>query len=289
MGGSGSRWVAVDDRGAEVARGTAPGASGLVHDPAVRATFEAALAAIRAALPDSVSSAQLGITGAGFVPQPGIAAAIGTVLGLGDDRFGYENDMLLAWRAVFGDGAGHLVSAGTGSVGVSVDRAGAATVVGGRGTLIDDAGSAAWIALRALDALYRRIDAHGEPAGAEGLAAALFGAMGGDDRETMRRVVYGEGRGRIGLLAVPVADAARLGDTVALGIMVQAGKELARLARVLLGRCGPAPVAFIGGALRLHPAIRAEIEASLAGLTPQFPQIDAAAHAALMAWRRWGP
>lgn len=288
MGGSGTRWVALDGRGAELARGTAPGASGLVDDPAVRAGFEAALAAVRGALPGPAGSAVLGITGAGVPADPRLAEMAAAILGPAPERVACVSDAVLAWQAVFDGGPGHLVSAGTGAVGVSLDAAGRATVIGGWGILIDDAGSAAWIALRALAAVCRRIDERGAPERAERLAATLFAAMGGDDREAVRRVVYGAARGQIGLLAVPVAAAARKGDAEALDILEQAGRELARLGRVLLDRCGRAPVAFIGGALALHPAIRGEVEAGLPGEALLFPSVDAAAHAARMAHRRWG-
>lgn len=283
MGGSATRWVCCNANGETLAEGVTAGATGLLFSDAARARFVAALAPIRAALPGPVAHAVLGLTGAGLDPDPGVSALSAQALGLAPSQLTCCNDMVLAWHAAFARAPGHLVSAGTGSVGLSIDGAGAVTLVGGRGTLIDDAGSGAWIALRALDALYRRIDEHGTPSGAEVLAQHLFAAMGGADWDTTRRHVYGAERGALGLLAAPVAAAAHQGDGVALALMVQAGHELARLARVLGTRCGPAPVAVIGGVLALHPLVRETMIAALPGIPLHFPTLNAAACAARLA------
>ena len=284
IGGTAARWVVRNQR-AEVARGSAGGATGLLFDTATTAAFADVLADIRAALPGPVAFAHLGITGAGFDADPRVQAQVAVGLGLPAGRFTWSSDIMLAWNAAFAGERGHLVSAGTGSVGIAFDAAGEAIVVGGRGMLVDDGGSAGWIALRALDRVGRLMDDHGSPVGATMLAAELAQAMGGDGHEDLRRAVYGSKRGAIGRLALPVARAARAGDPLALTILAEAGDELARLARALLKRAGPAPVAFVGGVFDLHPAIRARIEQRLPEATVAFPRIDAAAHAALMALR----
>lgn len=275
MGGSATRWVALDPSGAVIARGEGPGATGLnALDPATRPLLLAALAPIRGAVPGLVR-AYVGMTGAGFAGDPALAAVVAE--GLGAEAV-IVNDMVLAWQAVWPGGGGHLVAAGTGSVGFSLQ--GGVTLVGGRGTLIDDAGSGAWLALRALDRVWRAIDEGGD-GGA--LGAALFAAMGGADWEDTRRFVYGAARGQIGTLATAVAQAAHQGDGVALALMEQAGAELARLARVLVGRAGPAPVAVIGGVLALHPAVREGLLAATPGLTLTFPTPDLPLAAARLA------
>ena len=80
--------------------------------------------------------------------------------------------------------------------------------------------------------------------------------------------------------------AAHEGAPLALEILAAAADELARLARILAARAGPAPTAFVGGVLRLHPCIRAGIEAAVPGAA--FPALDAALHAARTALRRAG-
>lgn len=283
MGGTASRWAVVDGTGTVAGRGVADGASGNIFDAGAMAAFAGALEAIRTALPGPVAGAHLGITGAGFRKHPQVEAQVSAILGLPEGRFTYSNDVVLAWHAAFEGRRGHLVSAGTGSIGISVDARGQSLLVGGRGYLVDDGGSGTWIALRALDRLYRLIDTHGEPKGAEVLAGALFGAMGGSDRDALRISIYGKPRGEIGQLALPVAKAANEGDPLAIEIIGQAGRELVRLARALLDRGGPAPVAFAGGITDLHPIIRDEIEAGLPGEDITFPRIDPALRAARMA------
>ena len=284
MGGSATRWVACRATdGSVAARGQTTGATGLLFSDAARAAFHDALAPIPASLPAPLTAACLGVTGAGIDRDPAVVAAVGAALGLPGDRVTVMNDVVLAWHTAFPGGQGHLVAAGTGSVGISIDATGAITLVGGRGSLIDDGGSGAWIALTALDALFRRIDETGHPDGAEGLAHHLWQAVGGAGWDPVRRHVYGLDRGAIGTLAPAVAAAAHQGDAIALGVMTQAGRELARLARVLVARCGPAPVAVVGGVLALHPAIRAAMETAVPAIPLHFPVIDAAAHAAAMA------
>lgn len=283
MGGTATRWVARDAAGAEAARGQAPGATGLTFDAASRAGFAAALRACAGAAGAPLAGAVLGVTGSGLQPDADLVAQAATALRLPAARVMVLNDMLLAWRSAFAQGGGHLVLAGTGSVGLSIGAEGAVTLVGGRGTLIDDAGSGAWIALRALDRVWRAIDHAGRPDGVEILARHLFAAIGGEDWDDTRRFVYGRDRGAIGALAPAVAAAARDGCPEALALLSRAGDELARLGRALIARCGPAPVGLTGGVLALHPAIAEAVRAGLPGVDLRVMTLDAAAHAATLA------
>lgn len=277
MGGTASRWVLLDKTGAERARGTAPGGTGLIGDPGHRAAFVAALEALRTALPCAPARAHLGLTGVGFMRDPAVDALCAQALGLTAAQVRHENDMELAWRAAFGGGRGHLVLAGTGSVGMTRLPGGAALIIGGHGALIDDGGSASWIALRALRQVLRARD-EGQADGL--LAQHMFAAIGGTGWEDVRRHVYAGDRGRIGLLARAVAGAAAGGDAQALGLLHAAADELARLARILINRAGPAPLVFTGGVLDLGPDIRTRLVALLADRAPQFRPLDAALTAA---------
>ena len=67
-------------------------------------------------------------------------------------------------------------------------------------------------------------------------------------------------------------------------ILGAAGRELARLAIVLIARLGPLPVALAGGAADLHPALAASLAAALpAGAPLVRPTLDPAATAARLA------
>ena len=283
VGGTASRWVACDTEGQVVARGSVGGATAHVFNPAERQRLGTALTQ----LAEAVSAAGLeptglvgGLTGFGAAAAPDIQALAGAALGLTGDRVLVTDDIVLAYAAHFHPGEGHLVSAGTGSIGVHVAADGIVTRVGGRGILIDDAGSGSWIALRALDCIYRTLDRTGSFSDVESLAEALFALVGGAEWHDVRQYVYGGDRGRIGALAVGVARAAEAGDAAALDILRQAGSELAALATALQARVGERPVAFIGGVLTLHPAIGAEIRARLPGCDVSLPTIDTALAAA---------
>lgn len=284
MGGSASRWVLAGADGGVLARGKAPGASALLADAVAGQRFDAALAAIAAALPSAPQRACLGLTGAGRAPGAALVARCAGALGLAPGQVAVMNDMPLAWHAAFGAdaGAGHLVLAGTGSVGMGRGPGGEA-IIGGRGGLIDDAGSAVWIVLRALRALYRRIDRHGRPRGCAHLAEALYAAIGARDWDGVSTHVHALSRGELGALAPAVASAARAGDAVARGVLTRAEAEIARLARVLVARCGPAPLALSGGVLALDPSITAGLARRLADLSPRFAALDPALAGALLA------
>jgi len=288
MGGTATRWVACDATGQPRARGVAPGASAL-ENAVDRQKFNRVLSQIVSECPAKIQGAVLGLTGSGLAPGAAFVAESASVLGLPQDRVLILNDMVLAWHAVYPHGGGHLIAGGTGSVGLSISPSGQMTLVGGRGTLIDDAGSGAWIALQAVRRLWRIIDAHGAPVGAEVLAHHLFAAIGGTAWDDTQRAIYAGDRGKIGALATAVADAAQDGDPLALATMTRAGEELARLAHDLISRCGPAPVGLIGGVLALHPSIQAAFEAALPDVQPFYPSPDAAAYAASMALTHFPP
>lgn len=301
VGGTASRWVACDAEGQVVARGQGPGATGHVFNPAERDRLCVALHAIGSDLSardlQGVSLAA-GMTGYGPAVADDARALIGTTLGLIPERIILMDDILLAFVASFGPGEGHLVSAGTGSIGLHVGESGEMVRVGGRGILIDDAGSGSWIALAALDRMYRVLDRDGSFAAVAGLAGQIFAMLGGQTWTDVKQFVYAGDRGRIGTLAVAVARAAEGGDPVALDILGQAGAELGALAQALLRRGGMRPVHFIGGVLRLHPLVSDRIRASLAGADVSFTEPDAALAAARLcsgglpfwtAARPWSP
>jgi len=284
VGGTASRWALADASAAIVRRGSLGGATGHLFAEGPRENFIRMIEGVAVAL-DGVKPAGVfaGVTGLG----PGAYAEAKTIisprLGIAPDAIWLDDDIVLAYRAAFQPGEGHLVSAGTGSIGMHVDAEGRMIRVGGRGLLIDDGGSGTWIALTALDRMFRLIDEHGTPKGAEILADAVAAAVGGEGWDAVRAYIYGSDRGRIGMLATNIAEAANAGDPLALAVLADAGRELARLAQALSGRVGPRPVAFIGGIVSLHPVIVETLSASLPGTKLVFPRIDAAARAAALA------
>lgn len=266
VGGTASRYVLCDGQGQEIARGRASGATGHVFNPAEKDKLRAALKAIAAEIAPrqvAIASVTLGLTGYGPAVSGEVTGLVSEAFGVASGRVIAFDDIILAYMANFAPGEGHLISAGTGSIGVHIGVDGAFTRVGGRGILIDDGGSGSWIALTALDRIYRVLDQDGDFGSVSLLAEHLLQQVGGNDWSDVRQFVYAGDRGRIGTLAVGVAKAATAGDAAAEAILRQAGVELARLAQALVKRVGPRPIGFIGGVLALHPAISDEIHAAL--------------------------
>jgi N-acetylglucosamine kinase-like BadF-type ATPase len=119
------------------------------------------------------------------------------------------------------------------------------------------------------------------------MAEAVFAHIGGSDWATTRAFFYGKERGEIGQLARAVAAAAPR-DPAALDLMRAAGRELARLARAMLTRFGPRPVALCGRALLLHPLIEETIRAELPGVEIRLRIVSAHHAAAHLAARKAG-
>jgi len=284
VGGTASRWVLLARDGTVAARGAVGGGTGHLFIPEHRAIFVGVVSDIAQGLGGrTVGAVHAGITGFGSDVADDATRILGDVFGAPTGAISLTDDMDLAYAGVFAPGEGHLVAAGTGSIALHVSATGERVRAGGRGILVDDAGSGSWIALRAVDRLYRLIDRAGHPDGAEALAHELFAAAGGDSWDDVRRLIYGSDRGRIGTLAQLVATAADAGDRLALEILTDAGVELARLAQALIARTRPLPVAVVGGVVALHAGIRDAIAAQLPGIPLGFPPIDAALKAARLA------
>ncbi|MBO9590335.1 N-acetylglucosamine kinase [Devosia sp.] len=284
VGGTASRWVACDDSGAVLARGKTSGATGHLFNPVEKERLRVALSAIAADLEAQgfvVKSATTGLTGFGAVVAGLLREQLVEFFGVAAESCITVDDMTLAYASIFKPGEGHLISAGTGSIGLHIGVGDTYVRVGGRGILVDDAGSGSWIALKALDTLFRRLDHDGSFEGVAVLAEEVAKRLGSVEWHVVREFVYGGDRGRIGTLSMAVGAAAERGDLVAREILASAGRELALMASALTGRVGSRPIGFVGGVLAL-PGIRQAIVEALAGHEVVFPEADAALAAARM-------
>jgi N-acetylglucosamine kinase-like BadF-type ATPase len=283
IGGTASRWVACSANGDVLARGQAAGATAHVFNPAELVRLRAALETVArdvTAAGLTISTVSAGMTGYGSTVSVEIKNLISTAFNLDAASILVMDDIILGYVSQFAPGEGHLISAGTGSIGLHVGGTGQMVRVGGRGILIDDGGSGSWIALQALDRMYRALDHDGSFAGLDRLAHHMFASIGGASWNDVRHFVYAGDRGRIGTLAVAVARAAEEGDVVAVDILTRAGDELAGLAQALIARCGRHPVRLVGGVLRLHPAIFARVRNVLSDFDVALVETDAALAAA---------
>src|SRR6185503_3419505 len=99
------------------------------------------------------------------------------------------------YLGVFAPGEGHLVYAGTGSVGAHIGADGTFHRAGGRGFILDDAGSGFWIACQALRHIWREEDSRPRAWEASPMAREILGMLGGSDWAHTREAVYGNDRG----------------------------------------------------------------------------------------------
>jgi N-acetylglucosamine kinase-like BadF-type ATPase len=185
------------------------------------------------------------------------------LLGVNPAAIAMCNDIEIAYRASFMPGEGYLVYAGTGSIGAFIDGDGKFHRAGGRGVVLDDGGGGFWIAREALRHIWRLEDEAPGSWEHSAMARAVFDVVGGADWSYSRQFIYGQERGEVGKLALCVAASAAQ-DPAAAAILIEAGRELGRLANALIRRFGPRPVALGGRAAELHPSIAASMRASLA-------------------------
>jgi N-acetylglucosamine kinase-like BadF-type ATPase len=277
-GGTQTRWALAAPGGAILAEGTVAGLSALqMSSPHGRETVHATFAELATAvLPHGMPSrVQAGLTGFGGDSEL-LQRWLAELLHLDPGAVHFCSDMEIAYRASFAPGEGYLVYAGTGSIGAFIDAGGQFHRAGGRGVVLDDGGGGFWIAREALRHIWRLEDEQPGAWRTSPMAQAVFDYVGGDDWSCSRQFIYGQERGAVGKLALAVAATAER-DPAAATILRNAGGELARLARALINRFGPRPVAVSGRASELHPSIVAAMRDLLpAGL--EFRQTAGGAH-----------
>ncbi len=263
-GGTQTRWALASPTGELLAEGRVAGLSAVQlaarsGQQLVRDTLAALAADVLAV--GRPSRVHAGLTGYGGVEEP-LNALIRTPLGLAADAVTIVTDIEVAYLDVFQPGEGYLVYAGTGSIAAFIDSQRQFHRAGGRGGVIDDAGSGFWIACQALRHIWREED---EVPGAwqrSAMAREVLEHVGGSEWQHSRQFIYGVDRGELGKLALAVAAAAG-SDPVALRILQAAGHELGRLARILVQRFGSRPVALAGRVFQLHPAIEQACRAAV--------------------------
>ncbi len=166
-----------------------------------------------------------------------------------------ENDAAAALTGGLAGRPGLALIAGTGSACLGVNGAGERWLSGGWGALADDAGSAPWVGLRAMQAAVRAEDGRTGPTA---LRDIVFGFLGlAEPRQFISRV-HNQGleRAEMGKLAPLVAQAAQAGDASAEAILREAAAELSLLAAVTarrLFRAAPSEMILVGGLARSGP------------------------------------
>ena len=186
------------------------------------------------------------------------------------DEVVVHTDATIALDDAFGDGAGILLIAGTGSIAYGRGPTGATARCGGWGPAIGDEGSGAWLGRRALSAVTA---AHDGREAATALTGAILTATQVDQVDDLIAWAATATPAMLAGLAPAVAAAADGGDLRAGALMSLAVEELAlhvrTLARLLFGdEHAAAPVALGGGLLGRGLPLRRRLEHRLKSLVP---------------------
>jgi glucosamine kinase len=179
-------------------------------------------------------------------------------------------DAAIALDDAFGDGAGVLLIAGTGSVAFGRGPTGASSRCGGWGPVCGDEGSGAWIGRRALSIVTASSDGR-EPQ--TSLIGAILTAAQVDDVDGLVAWAATATPADLASLAPVVISAADGGDYRANALLGIATEELVvhvrTLARRLFGdERASVPVAFAGGLLSLGAPLRKRVEHRLKTAVP---------------------
>lgn len=232
-GGTGCRAAVADVSGLVLGRGEA-GPANIASDPVGAAgnILAAAERALDAAGGGDVWAAGLGLAGANAA---GAAERLRDALPF--RRVAVVTDGITAVKGALGPADGVVAALGTGSV-FAVQRAGIIRQIGGRGLVLGDEASGAWIGRAVLAAGLRAVDGF---AAMTPLLAALVDEMGGPDG-----VVAFSLRARPADFAALAPRVAESGDPAAVAIMARAEADVAEAVGLLRGR-DDLPVVFLGG------------------------------------------
>ena len=162
-----------------------------------------------------------------------------------------------------------VVVAGTGSSVLAHNPDGASAILGGRGPVFGDGGSAYGLACAGLQAAARAVDGIGPPTA---LVEALTKAAGCDTFDELPPWTLESDRRAIARLAATVTEAAAAGDAVAEQCLLDQAEMLAEWTQAGLARlpAEPPPTVLLhGGLLTGCPRYRVAFEAALRRRVPQ--------------------
>jgi glucosamine kinase len=206
--------------------------------------------------PEEIEATCVGGSGAA---RPEVAAVIREIIAeIVRNPIVVVGDMETTTEAAFGSGPGVIVIAGTGSMAYGRNGEGKTARAGGWGFAIGDEGSAHWIGRMAVNAALRNVDERDAAAPPASLEQALCKAWGVVSPLELARAAN----------AVPSPDFATLlpavlgsDDLVGHGVLNAAGRELARIAGLVIRRLfsneeDNVPVAMTGGVFRHAGVVR---------------------------------
>jgi N-acetylglucosamine kinase-like BadF-type ATPase len=211
--------------------------------------------------PSQITRTCIGVAGAGRLEISEIVRRILSQLVSGEIKV--IGDMVIAHRAAFSSGPGVIVIAGTGSIAYGRNSAGITARAGGWGFAISDEGSGQWIGRTAISAALRAYDEDRNTT----LPQSIEIAWGLASREELVMAANAVPQPDFAVLFPSVIAAAESEDDLAIGILQQAGNELAILAQIVFRRiflnASEIPVAMVGGVFRNSITVRKAFENEL--------------------------
>jgi glucosamine kinase len=172
-------------------------------------------------------------------------------------------DTITTLASAFGSGPGVIVIGGTGSIAYGRNAAGQTARVGGWGFAISDEGSGHWIGRSAVTAAIRNFD----ETGISSLLERILKIWSLESLAELVVVANATPPPDFATLVPLVLAAADAGDASACSVLRFAGTELARVAKIAIGRLfpeGPMPqVAMSGGVFQNSALVREHFSRSL--------------------------
>jgi glucosamine kinase len=272
-GGSHTRVRVTDDSGEPL--GSAEGAAGAMRPGEADRAADAIVDCLR----DALASCDMGnvvprvlCVGAAGVGRDPERLALWEALSARDvaDDVVVHTDAETAFDDAFGDNAGILLLAGTGSMAYGRGPTGVTARTGGWGPVCGDEGSGAWIGRRALSVVTGSADGR-EPETA--LLGAVLTACEVNDAEQLIAWSANATLAQIATLAPVVARVADAGDMRANALVTLAIEELVlhvrALARSLFGdERASCPIALAGGLIGPGRPLRKRLERRLKSAVP---------------------
>jgi glucosamine kinase len=218
--------------------------------------------------PSRVESACIGLSGAGRVEvRDAITRMMREVL---SRRVQVVSDLETTLEAAFGQTAGVITIAGTGSIAYGRDARGQTARAGGWGLAISDEGSGQWIGRTAVSVVLGAKDAGEKPP----LLEAILKLWDLTTLDELVRHANASPPPDFSSLFPVVQSAADSGDRLAHQVLDQAGTELAALARGVIRRlfagADSVPLAMAGGVFRQSELVR---QVFYNRVTAEFPQV----------------
>jgi glucosamine kinase len=184
-------------------------------------------------------------------------------------------DTIITLAGAFGSGPGVIVIAGTGSIAYGRNAAGQTARAGGWGFAISDEGSGHWIGRAAVTAAMRSLDENGKSR----LFERILNTWKLESSDQLVVVANATPPPDFATLLPQVLAAADAGDPTAFSVLERAGAELARVAKIVIGRLfqgEPKPqVAMSGGVFQNSALVREHFYNSLCSAYPRVSVGDA--------------